>query len=60
MPPQAIVSSYVSDTIPNTEVTQFDCQVHIGVVDGYGAYPSNQNVRVMFVLDERMVGLILS
>jgi len=46
MPPQAVaaISSYVVDTLIDAVVSRYDCRDHTLTADGYGAYPTNQEV----------------
>jgi len=49
MPPQAIaaISSYVVDTLINAVVSRYDHRDHTLATDGYGAYPTNQEVWIL-------------
>jgi len=49
MPPQAIaaISSYVVDTLINAVVSRYDRWDHTLTTDGYGAYPTNQEVGIL-------------
>jgi len=46
MPPQAIatISSYVVDTLIDAVISRYDHRDHTLAADGYGAYPTNQEV----------------
>jgi len=49
MPPQTIaaISSYVVDTLINAVVSCYDRRDHTLAADGYGAYPTNQEVGIL-------------
>ena len=49
MPPQAIaaISSYVVDTLIDAVVSRYDRWDHTLAADGYGAYPTNQEVWIL-------------
>jgi len=52
MPPQAIaaISSYVVDTLIDAVVSQYNRRDHTLTADGYGAYPTNQEVGILYHL----------
>jgi len=49
MPPQAIaaVSSYVVNNLIDAVVSCYDCRDHTLAADGYGGYPTNQEVGIL-------------